>query len=130
MQPKIHDYALLGDGRSAALVSRDGSVDWMCWPRFDSASVFGALLDAERGGCFSIEPAAPAHVSRRYIEHTNVLETRFENADGAAVLVDALTIASEDDKAKLLVPARRSAPGVFAGARHASPHARHPLGDA
>ncbi len=103
-QPRIHDYAIIGDGRSAALVSHAGSIDWLCWPRFESPPVFARLLDLDRGGSWRIAPTRPARVTRRYVEHTNVLETRFENADGAGVLVDAMTIASEDDKARMLVP--------------------------
>ncbi len=102
-QPKIHDYAIIGDGRSAALVSRSGSIDWLCWPRFESPPIFARLLDLDRGGCWRITPTSPARVTRRYVEHTNVLETVFENADGRGVLVDLLTIASEDDKARMLV---------------------------
>ncbi|HMG22139.1 MAG TPA: trehalase-like domain-containing protein, partial [Kofleriaceae bacterium] len=97
-QPKIHDYALIGDGRSAALVSRGGSIDWLCWPRFDSAPVFGALLDDTRGGTWRIEPKAPARTTRRYVEHTNVLETTFDDGVGRVVLTDAMTIGSEDYK--------------------------------
>jgi GH15 family glucan-1,4-alpha-glucosidase len=104
MQPEIADYALIGDGRSAALVSRAGSIDWLCWPRFESPPIFARLLDLDRGGCWTLEPRRPARVSRRYVAHTNVLETVFEDADGRCVLLDAMTIASEHDKARVLVP--------------------------
>jgi GH15 family glucan-1,4-alpha-glucosidase len=103
-QPKIHDYALIGDGRSAALVSRGGSIDWLCWPRFESPPVFARLLDVARGGSWQITPTTRMRTTRRYVEHTNVLETTFRNADGACVLVDVMTIASEADKARMLVP--------------------------
>jgi GH15 family glucan-1,4-alpha-glucosidase len=103
-QPGIHGYALIGDGRSAALVSRSGSIDWLCWPRFDSPSVFARLLDAQHGGAWSIVPAAAARIERRYVAHTNVLETAFEHAGGRCILVDLMTVASEEDKARMLVP--------------------------
>jgi GH15 family glucan-1,4-alpha-glucosidase len=103
-QPKIHDYGIIGDGRSAALVSRSGSLDWLCWPRFESPPIFARLLDSDRGGCWRIAPTSPTRETRSYIEHTNVLETVFENADGRCVLVDLMTVASEADKARMLVP--------------------------
>jgi len=93
----IEDYALIGDGRSAALVSRAGSLDWLCWPRFDSPPVFGALLDPN-GGNWSIAPVAPATVTRRYVDDTNVLETRFTCETGTFVLIDLMTVADEKDK--------------------------------
>jgi alpha,alpha-trehalase len=87
----IGDYALLSDCRSAALVSRDGSVDWLCFPRFDGPSVFCRLLDPA-GGRFVIRPAGEFQASRRYLDKTMVLETTFTTADGTAVLTDALAV--------------------------------------
>ncbi|MCQ4079256.1 glycoside hydrolase family 15 protein [Streptomyces sp. RB6PN25] len=87
----ISDHALLSDCRSAALVTSDGSVDWLCLPRFDSPALFARLLD-EDAGHWSIRPAAPAEVSRRYVEETLVLETTFRTTGGTAVLRDALAL--------------------------------------
>ncbi len=87
----IGDYALLSDCRSAALVSRDGSVDWLCFPRFDGPSVFCRLLDPA-GGRFAIQPAGEFQASRRYADQTMVLETTFTTPGGTAVLTDALAL--------------------------------------
>ena len=87
----IGDYALLSDCRSAALISRDGSVDWLCFPRFDGPSVFCRLLDP-RGGHFAIRPTGDYRTRRRYAEETMVLETTFDTPTGTAVLVDAMAI--------------------------------------
>jgi alpha,alpha-trehalase len=89
----IGDYALLSDCRSAALVSRDGSVDWLCFPRFDAPSVFCRLLDPG-GGRFAIQPAGEFRASRRYVDQTMVLQTTFTTAGGTAVLTDALRSAA------------------------------------
>jgi alpha,alpha-trehalase len=91
----IGDYALLSDCRSAALVSRDGSVDWLCFPRFDGPSVFCRLLDPA-GGSFSIRPAGEFQTSRRYVDQTMVLETTFTTASGTAVLTDAFALGPND----------------------------------
>jgi len=87
----IGDYALLSDCRSAALVSRDGSVDWLCFPRFDSPAVFARILDSG-GGHFSLRPAGDFQASRGYAEQTMALETTFVTAAGTAVLTDAMAV--------------------------------------
>ena len=94
----ISDYAIIGDCRSAALISRAGSIDWLCWPRFDSPSLFGALLDPARGGAFAIRPVGPFASERRYIGDTNVLETTFFSPSGRARLIDFMPVTSEADK--------------------------------
>lgn len=103
-QAKIQDYVIIGDGRSAALVSSHGSIDWLCWPRFDSASIFAAVLDPLIGGHWSIRPSQASEVARRYIHNTNVLETEFSTASGKVVLTDFMSVASEEEKKKKLWP--------------------------
>jgi len=103
-EASIRDYAIIGDCRSAALVSRFGSIDWLCWPRFDSSSLFAALLDPIRGGRWSIAPAEPFRSQRRYLPNTNVLETAFETDTGTIRIVDAIPIASEEQTFRLLLP--------------------------
>ena len=84
----IEDYALIGDCETAALVGRDGSIDWLCWPRFDSDACFAALLGDARHGRWLLAPAVPARVTRRYREDTLILETTFETDEGRVTLVD------------------------------------------
>ncbi len=102
--PKIQDYAIIGNGRSAALISKHGSIDWLCWPRFDSASIFGAILDPKIGGAWRIRPAQESKVSRRYINDTNVLETTFSSSSGKIVLTEFMPVASEEQKKRMLWP--------------------------
>ncbi len=104
MEPAIGDYGIIGDCRSAALISRDGSLDWLCWPRFDSPSLFAALLDRERGGAFVVRPSAPAETTRRYLGPTNVLETIHRTADGVLRVRDLMPATSEREKARDLWP--------------------------
>jgi GH15 family glucan-1,4-alpha-glucosidase len=92
MAKPIEDYAVIGDCETAALVGRDGSIDWLCWPRFDSAACFAALLGHDDNGHWSIGPAGPARVTRRYRPRTLILETEFETADGAATLIDFMPL--------------------------------------
>src|ERR671937_1524177 len=91
----IGDYALLSDCRSGALVSRAGSVDWLCFPRFDGPSVFARLLDDDAGH-FWIRPAGEAETTRAYLDQTMALETTFRTATGVAVLVDAMAVGRTD----------------------------------
>jgi GH15 family glucan-1,4-alpha-glucosidase len=102
---RIGDYAVIGDGRSAALVGRDGSIDWLCWPRLDSPSMFGALLDPGAGR-WRIAPVESFRAERRYLDDTNVLETRFETGGGSLVLTDLMPVAEEDEKHRFLMPER------------------------
>src|ERR1051326_7984226 len=88
----IRDYAAIGDGRTVALVGRDGSVDWLCLPDLDSPSVFGALLDAPRGGRGSLAPDGPHRAERRYLPGTNGLEPGCTTLDGAGRVTEALPL--------------------------------------
>jgi GH15 family glucan-1,4-alpha-glucosidase len=86
---RIEDYALIGDCKTAALISRDGSIDWLCWPRFDSGACFASLLGGPEHGRWLIAPKEPAsRVTRRYIDDSPILVTTFENAAGIVELVD------------------------------------------
>src|ERR1043166_7876549 len=89
MPSRIEDYGLIGDCETAALVGRDGSIDWLCWPAFDSDACFAALLGNRKNGRWLIVPAGEIkRTARRYRGDTLILETRFETADGAVDLID------------------------------------------
>ena len=105
---KIEDYALIGDCHSAALVARDGSIDWLCWPRFDSGACFAALLGDRKHGRWKIAPAdEKATVRRHYREDTLVLETEFETAEGAVTLIDFMPTRAEHCELARIVVGRR-----------------------
>ena len=104
VQPAIGDYAVIGDCRSAALVSSSGSIDWLCWPRFDSPAVFASILDSARGGFFRIRPTNASTTTRRYIADSNVLETTFATASGTVRVTDLMPVDSEAGKARELWP--------------------------
>jgi GH15 family glucan-1,4-alpha-glucosidase len=91
----LGEYGLIGDMRTSALVGLDGGIDWCCLPRFDSGSVFAALLDPERGGTWAIRPAEEWTSSQRYLPRTNILETTFRTAGGVVVLTDFMPVAED-----------------------------------
>jgi GH15 family glucan-1,4-alpha-glucosidase len=97
-QPPLAEYALLGDGRTAALVSAAGSIDWMCVPRFDSEPVFSRLIDSS-GGCFSIRPLEVLRRGRRYVDDSSVLETTWRLRDSVVRMREAMVL---DVSSKLL----------------------------
>jgi len=104
---RIEDYALIGDCKSAALVSREGSIDWFCCPRFDSEACFAALLGRREHGRWLIAPRAQARITRRYRPNTLVLETYFETEEGAATLIDFMPLSGHHSTIVRLVTGTR-----------------------
>jgi GH15 family glucan-1,4-alpha-glucosidase len=105
---RIESYGLIGDCETAALVGRDGSIDWLCWPRFDSDSTFAALLGRPDDGRWLIGPAdAGEAATRRYLDGTSILETRFETAGGAVDLLDFMPLRGTNSDVVRLVRGRR-----------------------
>ena len=92
MASRIEDYGLIGDCQTAALVARDGSLDWLCLPRFDSDACFAALLGNAQNGRWQLAPVGPAQVHRRYRPGTLILETEFETDSGTAALIDFMPL--------------------------------------
>ncbi|MDA9419634.1 glycoside hydrolase family 15 protein [Bradyrhizobium ottawaense] len=89
MSQRIEDYALIGDCETAALVGRNGSIDWLCWPAFDSDACFAAILGSDKNGRWLVTPAEDVtSISRRYLGNTLILETRFETKSGTVALID------------------------------------------
>ena len=108
MAARIEDYAIIGDCETAALVSRDGSIDWLCWPRFDSGACFAALLGGREHGRWQIAPCADnARVTRRYREHTLILETDYETAEGAVTIIDFMPLRGHASDLARIVVGRR-----------------------
>ncbi|PJK01229.1 glucoamylase [Lysobacteraceae bacterium NML91-0213] len=115
MSRPIEDYALIGDCETAALVANDGSIDWLCWPRFDSPACLAALLGDERHGRWRIAPRdARARSRRRYLGDTLVLETEFETAEGSVAIIDFMSIRNARPVSELvrLVVGRRGRVGM------------------
>ena len=108
MSLKIEDYALIGDCHTAALVGRDGSIDWLCLPRFDSPACFAALLGTPEHGRWLLSPCGDIRrASRRYREGTLVLETDFETDDGAVTIIDCMPPRTEEPDLIRMVVGRR-----------------------
>jgi GH15 family glucan-1,4-alpha-glucosidase len=108
MSSPIEDYALIGDCETAALVGRDGSIDWLCWPRFDSGACFAAILGTPEHGRWKIAPASPVrHARRQYRKGTLILETDFETEDGTVTLIDFMPLREKQPDLVRLVRGRR-----------------------
>src|SRR5258708_7549061 len=108
MSSHIEDYALIGDCEAAALVARNGSLDWLCWPRFDSGACFAALLGSDDHGHWLIAPRDDGATStRRYRPNTLILETRFECSEGAVTLVDFMPMRGTHSSVVRLVVGER-----------------------
>lgn len=135
----IAEHGLIGDLRSVALVGTDGTIDWYCCPAFDAPSVFAAILDAERGGCFELAAAVPARTKQFYFPDTNVLITRFFTEDGVGEVQDFMPVdgsSAESERHRLIrrvvcvrgsIPFRtRVAPRFDYGTR---PHTVRMVGD-
>src|SRR5690349_1746130 len=88
----IESYGVIGDMHTVALVGMDGSIDWCCLPRFDSPSIFGAILDDRKGGFFRLSSLLPSQPKQMYLPDTNVLLTRFLSVDGVGEVVDCMPI--------------------------------------
>jgi GH15 family glucan-1,4-alpha-glucosidase len=105
---RIEDYALIGDCQTAALVGRNGSIDWLCWPRFDSPACFAALLGTPENGYWRISPVdRSAKVRRAYRAGTLILETEFETGEGAVTLTDFMPVRSGQSDLVRIVTGRR-----------------------
>src|SRR5947207_5554894 len=103
LRSPIEDYGIIGNTYTAALVSRGGSIDWLCLPRFDCESVFGALLGEPKHGRWLIEPAGEVvRRSRRYRGDTGILETQFETAEGCVTLIDFIALTDREDQIDLI----------------------------
>lgn len=82
------NYGVIGNCRTAALISEKGNIEWLCFPDFDSPSIFAALLDRDKGGCFGFEVSNEYHISQSYVPHTNILSTHFSSDEGEFVVLD------------------------------------------
>ena len=112
MASRIEDYAIIGDCHTAALVARNGSIDWLCFPRFDSGACFAALLGTEEHGCWALSPAGEVREIRRaYHDATLVLETEYETADGLVSIIDFMPPRSKEaDLVRIVVGKRGRVP--------------------
>ena len=116
MYERIQDYGVIGNTRTVALVSTRGSIDWLCLPRFDSPSVFAAILDDKKGGRFVIQPAGECNNCKQlYWPDTNVLVTRFLAEEGVAEITDFMPLGGDGAP-----PTRSSATSSSSGARSRS----------
>lgn len=82
------NYGVIGNCRTAALISQNGNIEWLCFPDFDSPSIFASLLDREKGGAFGFEVSGDYRITQSYVPHTNILSTQFSSDEGEFVVLD------------------------------------------
>ena len=103
MAQPIENHGVVGNLRTAALIGLDGAVNFLCWPRFDSPSIFASLLDDERGGAFELAAVLDGARHRQlYLPDTNILLTRFLSSDGVAEISDFMTLQDRDAGSRLV----------------------------
>ena len=103
----IEDYGIIGDCRTAALISREGSIDWLCLPNFHSSSVFARLLDAKVGGYFSVRPTVPYESRQSYVDGNSILKTDFHTPHGSVRLLDFMPITQSETQKSRFLPLRQ-----------------------
>lgn len=82
------NYGVIGNCRTAALISQNGNIEWLCFPDFDSPSIFASMLDREKGGAFGFEVSGDYRITQNYVPHTNILSTQFSSDEGEFVVLD------------------------------------------
>src|ERR671924_848735 len=108
MPSRIEDYALIGDTQTAALVAKDGSIDWLCLPRFDSGACFASLLGTSQHGRWLLAPATKVrNIRRRYRDATLILETEYETDEGNVAIVDFMPLRGREADLVRIVEGRR-----------------------
>src|SRR5688500_10942293 len=110
--PPIADYAAIGDGRTVALLSREGAIEWLCLPHFSAPSVSAAILDRDSGGVFAIAPERRYTSTRRYIDDTNVLETTFSTTTGVVRITDFMPMPADPHRLQPMREVLRIVEGV------------------
>lgn len=88
------NYGVIGNCRTAALISQNGNIEWLCFPDFDSPSIFASMLDREKGGAFGFEVSGDYRITQNYVPHTNILSTQFSSDEGEFVVLDYMPLLS------------------------------------
>ena len=95
------NYGVIGNCRTAALISQNGNIEWLCFPGFDSPSIFASMLDREKGGAFGFEVAGDYRITQSYVPHTNILSTQFSSDEGKFVVLDYMNMITPKTAARV-----------------------------
>ena len=99
------NYGVIGNCRTAALISQNGNIEWLCFPDFDSPSIFASMLDREKGGAFGFEVSGDYRITQNYVPHTNILSTQFSSDEGEFVVLDYMPCYRSQDETGHYLPA-------------------------